>query len=142
MERKIQLRIFSTQQYTGEDAESTELFTEGTMREENGTWFFSYEESALTGLPGTTTTFAVTPEKITLTRTGALHSQMEFALGREHHSLYDMGFGTLMIAVRPTQMQVSLNENGGFFEVLYAICVEGSSAGEVKYRIEVKPQTL
>ena len=137
MERKIRLRIHSTQQYTGEEAESTELFTEGTMREENGVWLLSYEETALTGLPGTTTTFAVTPEKITLTRTGALRSQMEFALGQEHHSLYDMGFGTLMIAVRPTQMQISLDENGGFFEVIYALCVEGSTAGEVKYRIEV-----
>ncbi len=137
MERKIRLRIHSTQQYTGEEAEITELLTEGTMREENGTWFLSYEETALTGLPGTTTTFAVTPEKITLTRTGALRSQMEFALGQEHHSLYDMGFGTLMIAVRPTQMQVSLCENGGFLEVVYALCVEGSTAGEVKYRIEV-----
>ncbi len=137
MERKIRLRIHSTQQYTGEEAESTELFTEGTMREENGVWLLSYEETALTGLPGTTTTFAVTPEKITLTRTGALRSQMEFALGQEHHSLYDMGFGTLMIAVRPTQMQISLDENGGFFEVIYALCVEGSTAGEVKYRIDV-----
>ena len=137
MERKIRLRIHSTQQYTGEEAESTELFTEGTMREENGVWLLSYEETALTGLPGTTTTFAVAPEKITLTRAGALRSQMEFALGQEHHSLYDMGFGTLMIAVRPTQMQISLDENGGFFEVIYALCVEGSTAGEVKYRIEV-----
>ncbi len=137
MERKIRLRIHSTQQYMSEEAESTELFTEGTMREENGVWLLSYEETALTGLPGTTTTFAVAPEKITLTRTGALRSQMEFALGQEHHSLYDMGFGTLMIAVRPTQMHVSLDENGGFFEVIYALCVEGSTAGEVKYRIDV-----
>ena len=137
MERNIRLRIFSTQQYTGEEAEHTEFFTEGHMRKDNDTWLLSYEETALTGLPGTTTTFAVTPEKITLTRTGALRSQMEFALGQEHHSLYDMGFGTLMIAVRPTQMQISLCEDGGFFEVIYALIVEGSAAGEVKYRIEV-----
>ena len=137
MERKIRLHIHSTQQYAGEEPENTELFTEGFMREENGTWFLSYEETALTGLPGTTTTFAVTPEKITLTRTGALHSEMVFVLGQEHHSLYDMGFGTLLIAIRPTQMQITLNENGGYFEVIYALCVEGSTAGEVKYRIEV-----
>ena len=65
----------------------------------DGGWDISYEESDLTGLKGVTTTFRVEPDKVILTRTGNLHSQMVFQQGKSHDSLYQMPFGALMITV-------------------------------------------
>ena len=62
----------------------------------------------LTGMEGTTTVFRVEPARITLQRSGTLESQMVFALGHEDRSLYDMGFGALMITVLTDRLELSL----------------------------------
>ena len=48
------------------------------MRQEEGELSLTYLESELTGLEGTTTTFHITPERITLHREGTLNSEMIF----------------------------------------------------------------
>ena len=99
MEKNVVLAIRGTQRYEEQEPEVIELVTEGTMVFRNGGWDISYEESALTGLEGVTTTFRVEPGKVILTRTGKLNSQMVFQQGVPHESLYQMEFGTLMLTV-------------------------------------------
>ena len=76
MKNNVVLAIRGRQTYAGQEPEVIELVTEGTMVYRNGGWDISYEESALTGLEGVTTTFRVEPGKVELTRTGALQSKM------------------------------------------------------------------
>ena len=52
----------------------------GRRREEG--FSLSYLESELTGLEGTTTTFRIAPDRITLRREGTLNSEMIFQEGR------------------------------------------------------------
>ena len=68
MKNNVVLAIRGQQTYAGQDPEVIELVTEGTMVFRNGGWDISYEESALTGLEGVTTTFRVEPGKVLLTR--------------------------------------------------------------------------
>ena len=79
MKRNVVLAIRGRQTYADQEPEVIELVTEGTMTFRNGGWDISYEESALTGLEGVTTTFRVEPGKVTLTRTGKLRSEMVFS---------------------------------------------------------------
>ena len=72
MKRNAVLSIRGRQTYADQEPEVIELVTEGTMEFRNGGWDISYEESALTGLEGVTTTFRVEPGKGLLTRTGKL----------------------------------------------------------------------
>ena len=51
------------------------------MEYHDGGWDISYEESAMTGLEGVTTTFRVEPGKVVLSRTGTLQSKMVFQEG-------------------------------------------------------------
>ena len=76
--REIILSIRGQQRYEDQEAEVIELVTEGTMDFRDGGWDISYQESALTGLEGVTTTFRVEQGKVTLSRTGKLRSQMVF----------------------------------------------------------------
>ena len=57
--REIILSIRGQQRYEDQEAEVIELVTEGTMDFRDGGWDISYQESALTGLEGVTTTFRV-----------------------------------------------------------------------------------
>ena len=113
MKQPVVLSITGRQSYPEQDPEVIELVTEGTMECRNGGWDISYEESELTGLAGVTTTFRVEPDKVVLTRTGALKSRMVFQQGIPHESLYQMPFGALMLTVQATSLFYDIVPDGG-----------------------------
>lgn len=138
MEQKVLLTILSQQQFQQERPEKTKLVTEGTMSVEDGRVILSYWESALTGLEGTKTSFLIEEGKVTLTRSGAVESKMTFAVGKEDRSLYDMGFGALMIAVRTEHIKSSFHKHGGSLRVSYGIVIEDETAGSIRYLIRAQ----
>lgn len=138
MKQSVVLSICGKQFYEGQDPEVIELVTEGTMeRLENG-WNICYEESSLTGMEGVTTCFRVEPDKITLTRTGRLHSQMVFQIGVMHESLYRMEFGTLMITVCASRLEYDITQQGGTVDLTYGIDIEQSAGGLVEYHLDIR----
>lgn len=132
------LSIQSCQSYPGQTPEKMELVTEGTLEFRDGGWNVSYEESALTGLEGVTTTFRVEPGKVTLTRTGMLNSTMVFTEGVAHDSLYEMPFGALMLTVTATRVLFDLMEDGGYIDLVYSISIENEDAGTVDYHLDIR----
>ena len=138
MEHNVVLSIRGQQNYQDQDPEVIELVTEGNLiRLDNG-WKVSYEASDLTGLAGVTTVFEVTSDTVTLTRTGALNSQMVFQKGVLHESLYQMEFGALMIAVCATRVSYDLTERGGTIDLTYGIDIENTAAGIIEYHLDIK----
>ena len=138
MKQAVVLAIRGRQRYADQDPEIIELVTDGTMEFRDGGWEICYEESSLTGMDGVTTMFRVEPDKITLTRTGKLNSQMVFQLGVLHESLYRMEFGTLMITVCATQMRYDIDEKGGTVDMTYGIDIEQSAGGVVEYHLDIR----
>ena len=141
MRCEVLLTIDGVQRFQNEAPETTKLVTDGTLRTENGAVLLSYAESELTGMSGTQTTFRIEPERVTLTRTGAVQSVMVFAVGEEDRSLYDVGVGALMITVRTERISSNIDENGGTLEVAYAISIEDDTAGTIQYRVEARRKT-
>ena len=137
MTQKVLLSIRGKQSYPGQEPEIIELVTEGSMTTVAGGWDISYEESDLTGLSGTTTTFRVEPECVTLTRTGPLSSQMVFRQGVPHESLYQMPFGAMMITVCANKVHFDLNQQGGTIDLVYAIEIENTAAGTIEYHLDI-----
>ena len=137
MKREVTLMIRGTQKYPEQEPEIIELTTDGTMELRNGGWDISYEESALTGLEGVTTTFRVEPDKVILTRTGGLKSQMIFQKGVEHNSLYQMPFGALMLTVKATSLFYDIVPDGGVIDLSYDISIENTESGVVDYHLDI-----
>lgn len=138
MKKEVVLSIQGKQNYADQDPEVIELVTEGTMEFTNGGWDISYEESALTGLEGVTTVFRVEPDKVILTRTGKLNSQMVFQKGIPHESLYQMEFGALMITVEATFLYFDIIPEGGTIDLSYAISIENTEAGMIDYHLDIR----
>ncbi len=138
MKQKVMLSITGRQSYRDQEPEVMELVTEGTMEFSDGGWNISYQESELTGLHGVTTTFRVEPEKVTLTRTGALHSQMEFQVGASHDSLYQMDFGALMLTVTTRHLFFDILPEGGCIDIVYDIEIEKTESGQVDYHLDIR----
>ncbi len=138
MKQTVVLSIRGSQRYADQEPEVIELVTEGTMEFVRGGWDISYEESALTGLEGVTTTFRVEPGKVTLTRTGALKSEMVFQQGIPHDSLYQMPFGALMLTVKATYVFYDIVSDGGVIDLSYDISIENSEAGVIDYHLDIR----
>ena len=138
MIRKVVLAIRGRQAYRDQDPEVIELTTEGEMEFRDGGWDIRYEESDLTGMKGVTTTFRVVPDKIILTRTGTLNSQMVFQRGMSHDSLYQTDFGALLITVQATSVYYDIVSDGGFIDLVYNICIENTEAGVIDYHLDIR----
>ena len=138
MMKEVLLSIRGQQKYEDQEPEVIELVTEGTMEFRDGGWDIRYEESALTGLEGVTTTFRVEPDKIILKRTGKLNSQMVFQQGIPHDSLYQMEFGALMLTVEAKFLYFDIVPDGGTIDLTYAISIENTEAGLIDYHLDIR----
>ncbi len=138
MKKDVVLSIRGQQKYEDQEPEVIELVTGGTMEFRDGGWDISYEESALTGLEGVTTTFRVEPGKVVLTRTGKLNSRMVFQQGVVHDSLYQMEFGALMLSVEAKFLYFDIVLDGGTIDLTYAISIENTQAGLIDYHLDIR----
>ena len=142
MKQPVVLSIRGRQCYDGQEPDVIELVTDGTMAFTDGGWDISYEETELTGMAGVTTTFRVEPNTVIVSRSGKLRSKMEFRLGETYESLYQMEFGTLMMAVTARQVVFDITSEGGFVDLSYDIEIEHSEAGLIDYHLDIRSSEL
>lgn len=134
-ERKVLLKIRTVQMVPGDLPEIMELQSEGVLRKFSDRVEISYLESEMTGLEGVTTTFTLYGGgKMALTRNGEkLKNQMVFRVGEKTDSLYDVGFGALLITVATKEIKADLEK--GEFHVEYTVEVEHTFMGTNTYHV-------
>lgn len=142
MEKPVIISIRGVQSLEPGEEDVMELVTQGVLRQEEGEGYsLSYEESELTGLEGTLTTFRVGPDKIILQREGTLNSQMIFEEGQKHVSLYETPYGGLVLGVNTHRAKANLGEAGGSLSIHYGLEVDSQPIGENSFEIHVtEPQ--
>ena len=138
MENNVIISIQGRQSFEDQEPEVIELVTEGRLTRDEGGYTLSYQESELTGLEGTLTTFQIEPQRVTLLRVGEVNSQMVFEEGRRHLSMYDTPYGALSIGVNTRKMRADLNDRGGSIEIDYAIEIDHALAGQNLFQISVR----
>ena len=120
------------------DPDATELVTEGTLELMEEGLRLTYQETSLTGMEGTTTTFEITGPQVTLRRAGTVNSQMVFEEGRQHTSLYETPYGELSVDIQTSALRHNLSDRGGLLEIRYSIAVEHTVTGRNSFKIRVK----
>ena len=138
MTQSVIISVEGTQRFIGEESQTVQVVTEGTMKREGDTVYLSYEESEVTGMEGTTTTFTVTDQRVE--RTGAVQSKMVFEKGKKDISLYNVGFGALTIGVKARRLKNELGPNGGHLEISYGIEIGEEVKGLNSFIIDVRQQ--
>ena len=119
------------------EAHPIEFVTPGWMRTEDGRHVVFYEESELTGLAGTQTMLFVEPNKVILSRQGAVHTCMVFENGRRHLSYYDTSEGALTVGVNTRSIVSQFTEAGGQIHMRYRVDIEGSYTSETRVQVKV-----
>ena len=143
MEKPVIISVRGTQQSNPEEKEDVmELVTQGVLSgsQEEG-YVLSYQESELTGLEGTTTTFLVEKDKITLRREGSINSEMIFQVGQRHLCLYETPYGGCMLGVNTQRAWSDLDQTGGSLSIRYIMEVENERVGENSFEIHVSEPT-
>lgn len=134
----VLLTVRGEQYFDGLEPDATELLTDAELRPTPEGLLISYEESSLTGMEGTTTTFEVKGPQVILTRTGSVNSQMIFEEGQQHTSLYETPFGELSVDIQTSRLRHTLTERGGLLEIRYSIAVDHTATGRNVFKIRVK----
>ena len=137
MEKEVLISIRGTQRSEGEEPQVIELTTDGKLYRDGETLCVSYVESEMTGLEGVVTTFRVEPDRVILQREGQLNSTMTFIEGEKTESLYDLGFGAMLLGVVSKAVRSDLGERGGSLFVDYAVEIEHVPVGTNTYEITV-----
>ena len=137
----IVLYVRGEQYFDDCDPDSTELMTDGTMTLTDNGMILRYQESTVTGMEGTITTFEIRGQRVILTRSGKVNSQMVFEEGRQHTSLYETMFGELSVDIQTSFLRHNITERGGILEIKYSIAVEHTATGKNTFKIRVRPKS-
>lgn len=141
MEKPVIISIRGTQASEPGQEDVMELVTQGTLSGQEGDFSLSYRESELTGLEGTTTTFHIEKDQITLIREGTLSSEMIFQVGKKHFSPYQTPFGGIILGVNTQKAFSDMTETGGSISIRYIMEVENERVGENSFEIQVSEPT-
>ena len=138
-ENNVIISIRGIQAGEGQKEDVIELVTEGRLEDEgDGQFTLSYQESEVTGMDGTLTTFQIEPERVTLLRLGQFNSEMVFELGRRHLSMYDTPYGALAMGVNTRELSCGMDRQGGTLHIVYDLEVDHALAGRNTFDIQVR----
>ncbi len=138
LKRDVMITVDSKQEHPDQDAEIMNFITEGTYYKKGDHYYITYAESAVTGLDGTTTTIKIEPDSVTLMRFGNVSSLMVFEKGRRHTSGYDTEYGTIEVGVIARKLNVSMNDQGGQFQVEYILEVNNQVTSLTTLNVKVQ----
>ncbi|MBP1532532.1 MAG: DUF1934 domain-containing protein [Ruminococcus sp.] len=141
MEAKdVDIKLIS-RQFDGETTEETEVLSQGRFGVTDEGYFIEYEESEATGYEGSTTRLEnFGTDKVTMSRSGSVTSNMTVQLGEKHHCVYGTLFGNFEVGVAAKKINVKLDDNGGTLYFSYVVDVNSSYIGDFEISVEVKPR--
>jgi len=139
--REALIKIKGIQRTAG-DNDVVELLTTGFFCPQKGGYLISYEESEATGFEGASTTllYEKEPERVTLTRSGSVNTQLIVEKGKRHQCSYDLGFGSMIIGVSCDRLQSSLSDEGGDIAFGYSLDLNTALTSENQVIVSVIPQ--
>ena len=94
-----------------------DFVTDGSYTYDNNVGCVTYEESEVTGMPGTTTSVFIMPDQVVVDRDGSLTSRMVFKEGENTSFLYSTPYGRAVMGINTRKVSHSFNDKGGKAEI-------------------------
>jgi len=140
-QREALIKIKGVQRAAGGD-DVVELLTTGFFSRQKDGYLITYQESEATGFEGACTTLFYEEEKnrVTLTRTGSVNTQLIVEKGKRHQCSYDLGFGSMIIGVNCSIIHSTLSEDGGEIGFSYSLDLNTALTSENRVVVAVRPQ--
>ena len=140
--KDVLITVRGIQVTADEPANDMELVTEGKYTYENGTGWFTYEETEITGMEGTTTRFDFSPTEAVITREGSVSSKMVFMEGKLNVFLYNTPWGSMTMGIDTHKIDNDLNEHGGSIEIDYTLSFDRAPLSRNRFSVKIKEQVV
>lgn len=140
--KKVIITVKGIQVSADLPAENMELITEGEYTCENGSGHFTYEETAITGMEGTTTRFDFTPDEVIITRQGSVSSRMVFVVGKKNVFLYQTPYGSMTMGIDTHVIKNTLKPNGGGLKIDYTLTFDRVTTTKNRFMVKIREQAV
>ncbi|WP_346939671.1 DUF1934 domain-containing protein [uncultured Clostridium sp.] len=121
MDKDAIIRVSSIQ--NNDEDECIEIVSPGSFLKEEDEYVVTYEETELSGLGDTLTTFRIGKNYFNLIREGDVNTNMEFKNGSSSSILYNTPHGGLSIRIKTNDVNIDMNEAGGKVKVDYDVII-------------------
>lgn len=137
LKKDVWIKIKGIQTVDGE-SDVTELYTQGSFYEKNGSYYIVYEESETTGYEGCRTILKIDgEEKINMMRKGAVKTNLLIEKDARNIGYYGLPEGDLTIGVSAQKLQSRLDDNGGEVYFKYALDINSSHVSDNEIYVTV-----
>ncbi len=138
MKKDVLVQVKGTQVNDLGEADTIELITVGTFFIRPGSYYIVYNESAISGMEGTTTALKIEPTRVTLNRMGQAELKQTFEKGVWNEGCYVTPYGSMMVGVIPSKVEVDLTDVGGSINLEYELQVGREKISDNMLSITVK----
>lgn len=140
MKKKALIHVLSSVPDAKEKSDSIEVVTPGKFYKKDKNYYAVYEETAISGMEGTTTTLRIGEEKFSLIRMGSTSTKMDFALDKKNISMYSTPYGTLEININTKKLHINVDDNGGRIYIDYIMSVASQKPQNTILNINIEPE--
>lgn len=124
MRENIRLSIISTQYVDNETEGPVELLTDGVIYKTDDKLTIEYSDSVTPGIDEIRTLIEMENNRVTMSRKGALKSDMIFEKGRTYEGRYETPFGAMSLRVFPTLVDMDIAEDKGSIDLAYELEIQ------------------
>lgn len=138
MEKKAVITLISVQ--NGDEEQKIEVVTPGKFYKNNDDepYTVEYQETEISGMGDTYTTFQIGDECFSLKREGDINSTMEFKNGNNTSIIYDTVYGMLTMQLYTNKLDISVDEFGGTVDIDYDMTVGNDEPINTRLTLNIK----
>lgn len=138
--KMVILKVESVIKMNGEEDQVMELMTEGKFYNKNGSRYFLYEESEVSGMAGDKTMLKLMSHQVVMHRYGENTSELCFEEGRRHEASYHTPYGQFHMEVLASKVFFEIDEDGGgSIELGYELSIKGMGETRTHMKITSRP---
>ena len=122
------IRVKSVIKQKGEADHNVEVTTLGKVYLKEGVIYVFYDESEMSGMPGTKTMLKIKESRVQMSRSGANVSKLIFEPGVNHESKYGTPYGEFIMETSTDLINIDVDEKlVGKIQISYGLKITGLS---------------
>ena len=125
MDKTVILSLNAASDIDGEPQDSIRLITAGTLSPRENGYLLSYDETLDETEPPQHVELLLSPDGISMNRTGAFATDMVFRKDKRFECQYETPQGTLDMAIYCTKASYDVDEEGGSMHLAYQLDMAG-----------------
>lgn len=132
---------FDPLQTDDDEAQDMEMYSDARLRLTDDMFSLSYEETALTGMEGTSSQLSFIrsqPHLLTMLRSGSVSTALVFEPGKRHFCTYKTPYMPFEVCVHTVKVDNRLLDAEGTLDLDYVVEIRGAQAERCRLHLELK----